>query len=176
MSPRSATAFLALACPALFAADAPPDLKDFRTVATAKTATIEKTGVTAGGRPGYLGVEFTSGDSAAPIVAGVEPGSPAQTSGILLGDLISKVGTTDVQNARAFRETVQSLGENATVPLRLTRAGKPLDLTVQLAAASRPKVLPEHQPILGFRLSDRTEGDGLVAAPSSPPRPRDALA
>ena len=160
---RTSIAILAIACPALFAADARPDLKDFRTVATAKTATIEKAGVTEGGRPGYLGVEFTSGDSAAPVVAGVEPGSPAQTAGIQPGDLISKVGTTEVQNARAFRETVQSLGENATIPLRLTRAGNPLDLTVQLSAASRPKVLPEHQPILGFRLSDRTEGDGLIA-------------
>ena len=149
--------------PALSAADAPPDLKDFRTVSTAKTTKIEKTGLTAGGRPGYLGIELANGDTTAPVVAGVEPGSPAQTAGIQPGDIISKVAATDVQNARALREAIQSLGEGATVPLKLTRDGKPLDLTATLTAASHPKVLPEHQPILGFRLYDRTDGDGLVA-------------
>ena len=148
---------------AISAADTPPDLKEFRTVSTAKTATIEKTSLTAGGRPGYLGIELANGETTAPVVAGVEPGSPAQTAGIQPGDIISKVVATDVQNARAFREAIQSLGEGATAPIHLTRAGKPLDLTVQLGSASRPKVLPEHQPILGFRLYDRTDGDGLLA-------------
>ena len=155
---------LALCVASSTATDAPPpDLKEFRTVTTAKTTTIEKTGVTSGGRPGYLGVEFANGDSGPAVVTGVEPGSPAQAAGISAGDTISKISGTEVQNARALRETLQSLGENASVPLRLTRAGQPLDLTVQLAAASRPKVLPERQPILGFRLYDRTDGDGLVA-------------
>ena len=154
---------LASATVALPAADTPPDLKDFRTVATAKTATIEKTGITAGGRPGYLGVEFANGDSSAPVIAGVEPGSPAHSAGIRPGDVVSKIAATGVQNARALREAIQSLGENASVALQLTRAGKPLDLAVQLSAASRPKILPERQPILGLRLSERTDGDGMVA-------------
>ena len=55
----------------LYAAEAPPDLKDFRTVSTAKTTTIEKASATTGARPGYLGVEFANGDSAAPLVAGI---------------------------------------------------------------------------------------------------------
>ncbi|MEO6742191.1 MAG: M6 family metalloprotease domain-containing protein [Chthoniobacteraceae bacterium] len=158
----------------IFAADTPPDLKDFRTVSSAKTTAIIKTSVTAGGRPGYLGIELANGDTTAPVVAAIEPGSPAQTAGIQPGDTVSKVAETDVQNGRAFREAIQSLGEGATATIHLTRAGKPLDLTVQLASASRPKVLPERQPILGLRLADRTDGDGLLAGtiPANSPQAR----
>ena len=148
---------------AISADDTSPDLKEFLTVSTAKTTTIVKTSITAGARPGYLGIELANGDATAPVVAGVEPDSPAQTAGIQPGDIISKVATAEVQNGRAFREAIQSLGEGATAAIHLTRAGKPLDVTAQLSSASRPKVLPEHQPILGFRLYDRTDGDGLLA-------------
>ena len=159
---RSLLAAVSLSSTIAFA-DPAPDLKDFRTVATAKTATIEKTSLNAGARPGYLGIELTNGDSTAPAVAGVEPGSPAQAAGFQTGDVISKVATDEVQNARAFREAIQALGEGATAAIHVTRAGQPLDLTVQLSSASQPKVLPERQPILGFRLYDRTDGDGLIA-------------
>jgi predicted metalloprotease with PDZ domain len=86
--------------------------------------TIEKASATAGARPGYLGVEFANGDSTAPVVAGVEPASPAQAAGILPGDIISKIGAVEVPNARALREAIQPLGEGATVPVHLTRSGK----------------------------------------------------
>ena len=155
----AAHAFLSAPVPA----DAPPGPEEFRTVSTAKTTAVESTGIAAGGRPGYLGIEFANGDTTAPIVGGVEHGSPAQMAGIETGDLISKVGATDVQTPRALREAVQALGEGATIPIHLTRVGKPLDITVQLAAASRPKTLPEHQPILGLRLYERTDGDGFLA-------------
>jgi M6 family metalloprotease-like protein len=161
MSPTLLATLFAATAVALSAADA--DLKDFRTVATAKTATIEKPSLVAGGRPGYLGVEFSNGDASAPVVAGVEPGSPAQTAGIRAGDVITKLGDTDIATTKAFRATVQSLGENAEAKVRVTRAGKPLDLTATLTAASHPKVLPDRQPILGLRLFERIEGgDGLV--------------
>lgn len=163
MPTRFLPALLATACFAVSAPDTAPDLRDFRTVSTAKTAVIEKAAGATGGQPGYLGVEFANGDPGAPTVAGVEHDSPAERAGIRAGDLISRVADTDAPNARAVREAIQSLGENATVAIRLTREGKPLDLTVQLTAASHPKVLPEHQPILGLRLYDRTDGDGLVA-------------
>jgi M6 family metalloprotease-like protein len=163
MSVRFFAALLATVCFAVSAPDTAPDLREFRTVSTAKTTVIEKTGAATGGHPGYLGVEFANGDSSAPVVAGVEPGSPAQIAGIRPGDIISRVATTNVTDARTLREAVQILGENATVPLHLTRAGKPLDLTVKLSAASRPKVLPERLPILGVRLYDRTDVEGLIA-------------
>lgn len=50
------TFFLAVAHASLlslFASGAADELKEFRTVSTAKTTTIESTGVAAGGRPGY---------------------------------------------------------------------------------------------------------------------------
>ena len=148
---------------ALSAADSPEILKDFLTVSTAKTTTIQNVSATAGARPGYLGVEFMNGDSTVPVVAGVEPGSPAQAAGIQAGDTIVKIGTAEVPTSRALREAIQPIGEGATVPIHLTRAGKVVELRVTLASASRPKVLPAKQPILGLRLYDRTEGDGLVA-------------
>ncbi len=165
MTPRTSSflaAFAALACP-IFAVDKTQYNRDLRTVSTAKTATIEKTSSTSGGRPGYLGIEFANSDSAAPVVSGIAPGSPAETAGVQIGDGIAKIGTTATPSAAVLRETLQSLGENATEEIHLTRQGRSLALNVTLAAASRPKVLPERQPILGFRLSDRTDGDGLIA-------------
>ena len=120
--PALLTAFSLLSTPAF--ADPAPDLKNFHTVSTDKTTAIEKASATAGARPGYLGVEFANGDSTAPVVAGVEPASPAQAAGILPGDIISKIGAVEVPNARALRETIQPLGEGATVPVHLTRSGK----------------------------------------------------
>ncbi len=160
---RRAFAFLSLTAFTLFAADTPPDLKDFRTVSTAKLATIAATTRTADSRPGYLGVEFANGDSGTPAVVGVEPDSPAQTAGIREGDIITQLGEIKLTTTKAFRETVQSLGENATLAIHITRDGKPLELKATLTAPSRPKALPARQPILGLRLYDRTEGDGLVA-------------
>ena len=158
-------AILSLIVSALSAADIPPDLKDFRTVSTAKTATVEKNSLSAGGQPGYLGVEFADGSSTAPVVAGVEPGSPAQAAGILPGDIISGIAATDVPDTRAFREAIQSLGDGATAAIRITRDGKPIELSATLSAPSHPKVLPERRPLLGLRLSERTGGeDGLVAS------------
>ncbi|MEO6784898.1 MAG: M6 family metalloprotease domain-containing protein, partial [Chthoniobacteraceae bacterium] len=144
------------------AADMPPDLAEYRTVATAKTTTIAPATRAVDSRPGYLGVEFASGESGVPAVIGVEAGSPAQAAGIKAGDIITEIGDTDIAGTRAFRDTVQSLGENAAITIHITRDGKPLELKATLAALSRPKILPEHQPILGLRLYDRTEGDGLV--------------
>ncbi len=145
-------------------ADTPPDLKDYRTVATAKTTAIAAATRAADSRPGYLGVEFANGNGTAPAVIGVEPGSPAEKAGIKPGDVIAKVGDAEVATAKAFREAAQALGENAEAKLRVMRGGKALDLKATLAAPSRPKALPERQAILGLRLYERTEGgDGLVA-------------
>ncbi len=94
-------------------ADTPPDLKDYRTVATAKTTAIAAATRAADSRPGYLGVEFANGNATAPAVIGVEPGSPAEKAGIKPGDVIAKVGDAEVATAKAFREAVQALGEGA---------------------------------------------------------------
>ena len=164
---------LATAClPALSADEALPDLKDFRTVSTAKTTAVKATTRSADSRPGYLGVEFGNGDSSAPAIVGIEPDSSAQTAGIRAGDIIIKLGDTEVATTKAFRETVQSLGENAALTIHITRDGKPLELHAILAAPSRPKTLPERQPILGLRLADRTDGDGLLAGTITPNSPQ----
>jgi len=74
--PALLTAFSLLSTLAF--ADPAPDLKDFRTVSTAKTTAIEKASATAGARPGYLGVEFANGDSTAPVVARAGRRNPAR--------------------------------------------------------------------------------------------------
>ncbi len=160
---RRALAIFSLTVSTLSAADIPADLKDFRTVSTVKTTAVAATTRPADSRPGYLGVEFANGDGGTPAVVGVEPGSPAHKAGIRAGDTIEKLGDTAIATTKAFRETVQSLGENAALAIHITRDGKPLELKATLAAPSRPKILPARQPILGLRLYDRTDGDGLVA-------------
>ncbi len=155
----SAFAFLSAVC----ASETPADLSGFHTVTTAKTTTVEKARPTGGGRAGHLGIEVSSDGATSPVVTAIEPGSPAQTAGIRPGDVITKVAATNVPNDRVLRETIQSLGEGAPAEINVVRAGQPVVLSATLTAISRPKVLPERQPILGFRLFDRTDGDGLVA-------------
>lgn len=64
------------------------------------------------------------------LVASVEEGSPAAQAGILPGDVVTQVGTTQVEDAEDLQSRIRSFTARSSVTLRLSRAGQPLELSL----------------------------------------------
>ncbi|MBV7257628.1 Do family serine endopeptidase [Pacificimonas sp. WHA3] len=95
-------------------------------------------------RRGYLGVsiqrlddDLASGlgleSDAGEIVAGVEPGGPADKAGIKQGDVIVKVNGQDVTARNNLSFLVSNSAIGSRVPIELIRSGKRKKLTATLA-------------------------------------------
>ena len=95
-------------------------------------------------RRGYLGVtvqaldeDLASGfgldDDQGEIVQSVEPGGPAETTGIRRGDIILRVNGQDVTRQNNLSTIVASSGIGSTVPIELIRDGKRMKLNAKLA-------------------------------------------
>ncbi|MBD0323879.1 MAG: trypsin-like peptidase domain-containing protein, partial [Aldersonia sp.] len=67
-------------------------------------------------------------------VANVRAGSPAQQAGIVEGDVIVKVADREVTSSDELVVAVQSQQIGATVPVRLIRDGRPVDVQVTLTS------------------------------------------
>jgi S1-C subfamily serine protease len=65
-------------------------------------------------------------------VAGVTPGSPAETSGVEEGDVLLKVDDKDIANLQGFASILRGLSPGQAVKVVLSRGGveKTLDVTV----------------------------------------------
>jgi M6 family metalloprotease-like protein len=117
----------------------PPNLADYRTADTAASASVREV-VTRGGKgTGYLGLHAAL-DGGKLAVREVQAGSPA-ASAVEKGDVLLAVDGAAVNSPEALREAVQSRSEGDKVALALTRQGKRVDVTVTLAATSRPLTL-----------------------------------
>ena len=73
------------------------------------------------------------------LVAGVEPGSPADRAGMERGDLIRALDGREVESSSQFRNQVAALTPGSQVQLQVVRDGKPQTLTAQLGT------LPERE-------------------------------
>ncbi|HNR35608.1 MAG TPA: PDZ domain-containing protein [Candidatus Hydrogenedentes bacterium] len=76
------------------------------------------------------------------VVSSVMAGSPAEKAGLKAGDVIVSINSVGVhprldREVVGFTKLVREIGVGQTVPLRVLREGKPLDLEITLAA--RPK-------------------------------------
>src|SRR5437867_9264910 len=86
---------------------AQPDLSDYKSVATAQTASLVK-GKTAGaGLPAYLGVVTVAEPAGKLKVADVEPGSAAAKAGLKSGDRLARIDGKSVGSPEALRELRQ---------------------------------------------------------------------
>lgn len=98
-------------------------------------------------RRGYLGIAAqrvrlpraaqTSEQRSGLLVLGVEPDSPAERGGVLLGDTLTAVGG---QPVRRFDDLLGALGEDrigTAVSIRVLRAGQVLDLSVSVGERPR---------------------------------------
>jgi len=95
---------------------------------------------------GYLGVSSTAarlpqalaesaGQRVGLVVTGLQPNGPAETAGLLLGDVLLSL---DGETLESIADLQAVLEERATrtVPLRLLRAGTALELAVTPSARS----------------------------------------
>ena len=67
------------------------------------------------------------------LVAEVTPGSPAEKSGIVAGDVITKVNGSDMVDVRAVSRTVADLRPGAKADIVLWRGGKAKNISVAIA-------------------------------------------
>lgn len=92
---------------------------------------------------GYLGVNLRPisaqeakslqlPDAEGALVGTVQPNSPAEKAGIKPGDFIRKFNNKTVNTINALRREVTSAKINQTVPAEVLRAGKPVNLQIQI--------------------------------------------
>jgi M6 family metalloprotease-like protein len=149
----------------------PPDLSEYRTVAQAKTTRVSRETVSQPGQAGYLGVVAEVGSDARLTVSDVEPGSPAALAGVRQGDALLKLNSQPVKDGAALRELLQARAPGESVALSLTREGKAIELPVRLAATSRPMGVSAQRGVLGVRVAESREGEGVVIQQLTPGLP-----
>lgn len=69
------------------------------------------------------------------LIVQVEPGSPAEQAGVLLGDTLLSLNDRAITDVDELRHQLRSLGAGEAVTLRLLRAGQLHSVGVTLAAA-----------------------------------------
>ncbi|HYT87258.1 MAG TPA: M6 family metalloprotease domain-containing protein [Gemmataceae bacterium] len=114
-----------------------PDLSEYRTADQAVALRINLAPPTGARSPGYLGVHVKN-DGSALTVSEIQPGSPAAQAGVRTGDVLVKVDGAVLSGPDALREVVQSKAAGEKLSLTLRRGEEALDVTVTLAATSRP--------------------------------------
>jgi serine protease Do len=98
-------------------------------------------------RRGYHGVEFEeepAEDGTGPVVANVEPSSPASKSGLRSGDMITAVETQQVARALDFYRAVLDLDPGDETELSVRRGDEDFTVTLTLADGSnrrKPEVI-----------------------------------
>jgi M6 family metalloprotease-like protein len=156
---------IALSGSILLAAD-----DEYRTVATAIQAKSQAVAASSSLTPGHLGVQIKTGQKGEPVVADVEPDSPADKAGLKENDTILRLDGKDAGNADSLRETIRSLGAGEKIKLAVQRQAKTLDVTTVLAAPSRPMGGINQTPanLLGVQVSAVKDGEGVVIEQVTP--------
>jgi S1-C subfamily serine protease len=86
--------------------------------------------------PAALAHKVGSTQQAALLIITVEPGSPAEQAGLMIGDLLVSLGgqpTTDGATLRA-QLGAERLGQS--IPAKILRGGEPRDITITVAERS----------------------------------------
>lgn len=144
---------------------------DFRTVATAIKAEVNPATVSEIKPAGYLGVSTGRDKRGHLVVTAVGTGSPAETAGVLVGDVLLKLDRDSVSTSEDVREHVQQKAAGDAVSISLQRGRKKQQLTAVLAAISKPMRLPEERAIMGLRVGTPPESGGIPVTFVTPDKP-----
>ena len=99
----------------------------------------------------YLGAQFIdSPAAAAPVVATVSPGGPAELAGFEVGDEILSLAGNAVGTVANTLSWLETFAPNSSVGVRLR--GPAGERTVQVLVASRPQVIPPNDPERAYAL------------------------
>jgi len=114
---------------------------------------------------GYLGAELVSserisrklGQRASVFVSRIDPNSPAQQSGLQVGDLITGVNDTPIDDGGELHRYLEQSHPNEQVTLSLIREKQQKKVTLKLASASSQK-----KEIINAGTADSSEKLGLI--------------
>jgi serine protease Do len=135
------------------------------------TAQLEKTGHVTRGFVGVEAQQITPTtaqamhlqDNAGALLAGVQPGSPADKAGLQPGDVIQAVNGTKVTNPKDLALNVANIQPGEEAHLNILHDGQSKDVTVKVGS------LPNEQTASNDQNSDDHRGRiGLALAPLSP--------
>lgn len=102
----------------------------------------------------FLGVAVRqSSDPAAIEINAVEPGSPAQSAGLLPGDLITRYNDREPATLDAWRDAIDYTSIDEPVTLEITRGGETQKLTIDATAWPSPSEL-EPLPLEAVAVAD----------------------
>ncbi len=139
-----------------------PPLADFRTTETAITTRVSKASSTGTVQSGYLGIHVAPDGKGKLIVSEVAVDSPAAKLGIQRGDVLSQLDGRPVETPESLRSQVLSRSPGETIKLALLREDKTIEVTATLAATSRPMSLSQQRPVLGVKVGEPKEGEGVA--------------
>jgi S1-C subfamily serine protease len=139
---------------------------------------IEKEGLHEKHERGYLGINIEDAAGHGVKITGIAEGSPAESAGMLEGDVIKSVNGEMVENSDALIQAVGSQGVGADVEVTYVREGAPS--TVNVTLAERPesdiekalkdvdefkwveKPAPDSKPRLGVYIESAENGVGIT--------------
>lgn len=82
-----------------------------------------------------IGVQLEDSDNG-PVIRAVAAGSPAETAGLKVGDVLTKIGDTEIKDAASASAAVQALKVGDEVAVEVTRDGETVTVQVTLSAAT----------------------------------------
>ncbi|WP_020468608.1 M6 family metalloprotease domain-containing protein [Zavarzinella formosa] len=145
--------------------------EDFKTPATARTTTVKRGSTTAVNQPGFLGVHVETASPNQLVVRDIQPASPGQKAGLLVGDIITKLDDRSDLTPELFRSLLHSREPDETVKITVKRPDGLKELTAKLGGTSKPMKLGAARIILGVRLADRDDGMGATIDQITPASP-----
>ena len=175
-----ALALLALLRTGLAPADSPramPDLSGYKTVETAATPAASKPSGPASSEapPAYLGILLDPDAKADPVIADVDPDSPASRAGVKPGDILRKVDGKAIKDGDAMVEVLGEKSAGEPIALELSRQDKPVSLRAILTPWSRTMSAQDRlRSGLGIQVAaSRDGGEGLTIERIAPGSPAD---
>lgn len=92
------------------------------------------------------------------IVTAVDPNSPAASAGLQAGDMLKRIGDTDLERALDFHRSLVDRRSGENLEVSVSRGDEPLHLTLTLAApptVAKPAISPTWE-VLGLELKPIT--------------------
>ena len=86
--------------------------------------------------PAALAHKVGSTQQAALLIITVEPGSPAEQAGLLLGDLLVSLGSQPTTDGATLRAQLGADRLGQSLPAKILRGGEPRDITITVAERS----------------------------------------
>lgn len=122
-----------------------------------------------------LGVKLMPAEQPGVLIAEVMVGYAAESSGLVPGDRVVKVGGADIGDLDDFRAAVSELVDGSTTPFTIDRAGKMQTVTVRMspprpdAPGANPPTMPQLRNEL-VQMMEKDQAPRRIIMQQNPPR------